>query len=409
LLWGKTTVPKIAISYRRSDGSALAGRIYDRLVARYGANSVFMDVEKIPLGVDFRAYIKGILLRSDILLVIIGPDWCVAPDGARRLDDPRDPVRVEIEVGMQHVKRIIPLLINGVRMPGAADLPAALENFCFLNAATIDGGRDFGAHMNRLIEAIEEREGDMLAQPKPAGGIGRLFSALLRPRILAAGAFAALVLAAGAWTLLPRLFPPVPSNLASDRPVILPKGEMTPANPPAREAALGGIQVAPARVYRVVSELSDDVLNLRDRAGARDDNQPSFQIPKGSPGISLSECRRLDDGALWCAATWNGHSGWLNARYIIEIDASGVPTGSAATPPDKLYEVARSIAGGQLHIRSAPSNSARTLKPVPAGTSGIQLGPCHTNEQAKWCFATWDGVTGWIDERFVSPAFRPAS
>jgi hypothetical protein len=397
-------VPKIAISYRRSDGSAVAGRIYDWLAARYGADSVFMDVEKIPLGVDFRAYIKSVLSQSDLILAIVGPGWCFAAASQNRFADPDDPVRVEIETALQQGTRIIPVLVDGANMPAVRDLPDSLKTFPFLNATWIDAGRDFRLHMNRLIEAIEERESVMLAQPKRRGP-----AALLRPRFLVASAFAALVILTGTWTLLPHVVPPAPPRLASDRTVILPKAESTQAKPPSQEAALGGIQVAPAKVYRVVSELSDDVLNLRDRAGARDDNPPSFHIPKGAPGISLSECRRLDDGALWCAATWNGRSGWLNARYIIEIDMGAVAAGSAARPPDQLYEVANGIAGGKLHIRAAPSISARTLKSVPEGTAGIQLGPCHTNEQTKWCFATWDGITGWIDARFVSPVFRRAS
>ena len=45
-------MPRIAISYRRSDSSAISGRIFDRLVAHYGKPSVFMDIDNIPFGTE---------------------------------------------------------------------------------------------------------------------------------------------------------------------------------------------------------------------------------------------------------------------------------------------------------------------------------------------------------------------
>jgi hypothetical protein len=68
-------MPRIALSYRRADTSAMAGRIFDRLVVRYGDDSVFMDIDSIPFGVDFREHIRTTLLQSDVLLVLIGPGW----------------------------------------------------------------------------------------------------------------------------------------------------------------------------------------------------------------------------------------------------------------------------------------------------------------------------------------------
>ena len=65
----------ITISYRRSDAAPIAGRIFDRLSAHYGEHAVFMDIDKIPFGVDFRSHIREILLRSDVLIAVIGRDW----------------------------------------------------------------------------------------------------------------------------------------------------------------------------------------------------------------------------------------------------------------------------------------------------------------------------------------------
>ena len=86
---------KIIISYRRADSTAIAGRIRDRLVGQYGASLVFMDVEDIPFGIDFRDHIRGELLRSDLLLVIVGREWLgKAADGTARILSETDPVRI---------------------------------------------------------------------------------------------------------------------------------------------------------------------------------------------------------------------------------------------------------------------------------------------------------------------------
>ena len=66
---------KIIISYRRSDSAATAGRIYDRLIDRYGEASVFMDVDKIPFGIDFRHHIQEVLRDADVLLAVVGTRW----------------------------------------------------------------------------------------------------------------------------------------------------------------------------------------------------------------------------------------------------------------------------------------------------------------------------------------------
>jgi TIR domain len=148
-------MPTIVISYRRSDSSAIAGRIFDRLAAHFGDDSVFMDVDNIPVGVDFRSHIDETLHRSDILVAVIGVNWLGhAAAGSSRLQEKADPVRVEIETAVARKIRIIPVLVDGAKMPDATELPAEFGNFAYLNAAEVATGRDFRAHMERLIEAI---------------------------------------------------------------------------------------------------------------------------------------------------------------------------------------------------------------------------------------------------------------
>src|SRR5262245_22905959 len=96
-------MPTIFISYRRSDSQDVTGRIYDRLVARFSRERVFKDVDSIPLGVSFPLHIKQMLSKTSMALVIIGPSWLNARDeqGRRRLDDPNDLVRLEVEAALR--------------------------------------------------------------------------------------------------------------------------------------------------------------------------------------------------------------------------------------------------------------------------------------------------------------------
>lgn len=76
-------MPHITISYRRADSDATAGRIRDRLADYYGAESIFIDIDSIPVGVDFREQIKRELSKNDALLVVVGPKWRGAGKGGR--------------------------------------------------------------------------------------------------------------------------------------------------------------------------------------------------------------------------------------------------------------------------------------------------------------------------------------
>src|SRR5258708_5794808 len=116
---------KVFISYRREDSADVSGRIYDRLCRPYGAENMFKDVDTIPLGVDFRKLITDSVSRCEVLLAVIGKQWLTvtSPAGKRRLDDPGDFVRMEIEAALQRDIPIIPVLVQGTAMPGADILP----------------------------------------------------------------------------------------------------------------------------------------------------------------------------------------------------------------------------------------------------------------------------------------------
>ena len=150
------TMPKIAISYRRSNSAAITGRIFDHLTEHYGEASVFMDIDNIPYGIDFRTHIRDTLRLTDLLIAVIGANWLgVNATGTARMAEETDPVRVEIETALARPTPIIPVLVEGAKMPDSTALPPEFGNFAFLNAAEVTSGRDFRNQMERLIGAID--------------------------------------------------------------------------------------------------------------------------------------------------------------------------------------------------------------------------------------------------------------
>jgi hypothetical protein len=149
--------PTIFVSYRRDDSAAIVYHMYDILTARYGAGTVFIDIDDVPGGVDFRDHVNAVLRETDLVLAVVGPDWCgMRETGNSRINDDKDLVRAEIETAFAQKITIIPVLVKGAFMPRAAELPASLQNFVFLNAMRVDTGLDFRHHLNRLIGSMDE-------------------------------------------------------------------------------------------------------------------------------------------------------------------------------------------------------------------------------------------------------------
>ena len=70
---------KLFINYRRDDSRADAGRLYDRLQARYPGR-VFRDVGSLEPGVEWHEAIEKVLGSSDACIVVIGRNWLTVTD-----------------------------------------------------------------------------------------------------------------------------------------------------------------------------------------------------------------------------------------------------------------------------------------------------------------------------------------
>lgn len=147
---------KIFISYRRDDSADVTGRIYDRLVAQFGRENIFKDVDSIPFGVDFKEHLTEAVQQCAIQLVVIGRDWLNITDvnGRRRLDDPRDFVRIEVEAALSRKIPVIPLLVMNAAMPDEEHLPSSLASLAYRNGTAIRRDPDFHNDMTRLINGL---------------------------------------------------------------------------------------------------------------------------------------------------------------------------------------------------------------------------------------------------------------
>jgi hypothetical protein len=162
---------RIFISYRRDDSRGYAGRLQGDLSRRYSDEHVFRDIE-IPPGADFGEYITSLVDKCNVVLAIIGPGWLDARnrEGERRLDNPQDWVRLEIERALaRDGVEVIAVLVDGARLPPREELPESLLALRRRNAFELSDRRwdydleELGKHLDGLLR------GTSALHVRPAG------------------------------------------------------------------------------------------------------------------------------------------------------------------------------------------------------------------------------------------------
>ncbi|MFM1816354.1 MAG: hypothetical protein RLZ98_3049 [Pseudomonadota bacterium] len=159
---------KIFISYRRQDSQYAAGRLDDYLSDHFGRNNVFFDTNTIEGGHDFREKIATVISETTVFLPIIGPTWLTltSENGIRRIEDPNDLVRFEIETALKSEKRIIPIFLTAIPNLASA-LPPQLSKLADLHGIALRPGRDFRSdaiHLMRDITALDQQLPSLLGQ-----------------------------------------------------------------------------------------------------------------------------------------------------------------------------------------------------------------------------------------------------
>jgi hypothetical protein len=186
----------IFISYRRDDAEGQAGRLFDDLTKHFGENAVFMDVAGIAAGRDFRRVIEEHVASCGVLLAMIGKNWLDAKDesGRRRLDDPADFVRLETASALRRDIPVIPVLVQGARMPRKDQLPEDLAELAFRNGVELTHAR-WDSDVQVLIKALSPHVDSGTGNPPPPGpGPSSRW-----PKVVA-GLVGAIVIATGGYT-----------------------------------------------------------------------------------------------------------------------------------------------------------------------------------------------------------------
>jgi hypothetical protein len=149
----------IFISYRRDDAQGEAGRLSDSLGKAFGESSIFLDVEGIQPGHDFRQVLEARIATCTVLLALIGPDWLQSTDasGQRRLDDPHDFVRLEIATALRRGIPVVPVLVRQARMVSSEALPADLSALAFRQAVELSHSR-WDADVAGLVRSLRAHQ-----------------------------------------------------------------------------------------------------------------------------------------------------------------------------------------------------------------------------------------------------------
>ena len=155
-------VDRIFISYRREETAYAAGWLFNRLADTYGEDQIFKDVDSIDLGDDFVDVITRAVASTDVLLALIGESWIsvIEESGRRRLDDPDDFVRLEIEAALTRGIRVIPILVDGATMPRGDQLPASLAALARRQALELSPSR-FEFDTSRLLRVLDKTLADV--------------------------------------------------------------------------------------------------------------------------------------------------------------------------------------------------------------------------------------------------------
>jgi hypothetical protein len=150
-------VRKVFICYRRQDSIATAGRIHDRMAREFGDSNTIMDVDSIPVGRDFEAYLDKSVSRCDIFLAIIGLNWLTTLHATHddREKDGIDYVATEIVAALNRDIPVVPVLVDGAAMPSADELPDSLRPLARRNAIEVRNTQ-FHSDGDRLVEKIRE-------------------------------------------------------------------------------------------------------------------------------------------------------------------------------------------------------------------------------------------------------------
>lgn len=146
----------IFLCYRRDDSQEVVGRIYDRLIGHFSVDRVFRDIDNLAIGKPFLQALNDAIANASVALIVIGPTWTSIRNSERqrRLANPSDFVRLEVEKALGASIPVVPVLVSNATMPKQRDLPKSLRPLVLRHAVSVRPDPDFHHDMNRLIAKL---------------------------------------------------------------------------------------------------------------------------------------------------------------------------------------------------------------------------------------------------------------
>ena len=147
---GDDDVPRVFMSYRRTDDANFTGRFHDKLIGTFGEANVFRDIDSIPAGTKFEDVITARLADVDAVVALIGATWNA------RIGSPSDFVRMEIAHALQSDTPVIPVLIEDTPLPTPDALPDDLKPMLDRQTVRVRRDPDFHRDAARVIEGVNQ-------------------------------------------------------------------------------------------------------------------------------------------------------------------------------------------------------------------------------------------------------------
>jgi hypothetical protein len=115
-----------------------------------------MDIDSVPLGIDFVNHVAEQISRCSAVIVMIGRQWLKLKDKRRRrrLDNEDDLVRTEIATALKQNIPVIPVLVQDVTMPEQDHLPDNIRPLARRNGISLSAPR-WRTDVERLIKELD--------------------------------------------------------------------------------------------------------------------------------------------------------------------------------------------------------------------------------------------------------------
>ncbi|MEM6625099.1 MAG: SUMF1/EgtB/PvdO family nonheme iron enzyme [Pseudomonadota bacterium] len=196
---------KIFISYRRDDSQWQTKSVYEALakVVDDPKVDIFYDLDSMTVGLNFKQQIDMTVAQCDMVLAMIGRNWLNAADpdtGKRRLDDPRDFVRAEIAAALKRDIPVVPVLLDGVAVPEADELPEDIRELSMRHGVKLRAD-SFDNDVGVLIRGLNI--GQQVPADKPSRSPGADTKASPGGVVAAVVALLLVSLGGGLWTFDP--------------------------------------------------------------------------------------------------------------------------------------------------------------------------------------------------------------